>query len=478
MIVRINCLCGALSPFIIGESFCRQSRSGFPAWRHGGVRLESLTYLLSGEIEGGKNVRTSLLLCVVSAFCGGMCPPLAAQPSTGKVEATGRADRRLASFDRLMTGFLREHELPGASLAVARYGRLVYARGYGYADEATKELVQPDALFRIASITKPLTAVAVLQLAERGKLKLDDSVFDVLQLQEPAKQDGAFDPRWEKVTILHLLQHRGGWDRGKSFDPMSRSSAIVEELHAPPPARPQDIIRYMLRRPLDFDPGAKYVYSNFGYCLLGRIIEKVSGQKYEEYVRKEVLAPLGIHRMRLGATLLEKRARGEVKYHVPKDAMGRAVMGPHRGELVPWPYGGFCLESMDSHGGWLASATDLVRFATAFDDPRRCKILQAQSINVLFARPPGAAGMEANGKPRDAYYACGWMVRPIGNTGRANFWHSGSLDGTSTLLVRRHDGLAWAVLFNSRHSAKKKEPADAIDSLLHEAADAVTNWPR
>jgi hypothetical protein len=153
-------------------------------------------------------------------------------------------------------------------------------------------------------------------------------------------------------------------------------------------------------------------------------------------------------------------------------------MGPHLGEPVPLPYGAWCLESMDAHGGWLASAPDLVRFAAAFDDPRHCKILKSKSIEILFARPPGAAGYQRNGKPRDAYYACGWMVRPVGDKGKANTWHSGSLPGTSTLLVRRHDGLTWAVLFNARNSAKKVEPASAIDPLLHEAADAVKNWPR
>jgi N-acyl-D-amino-acid deacylase len=428
------------------------------------------------DAVGGESLRAIILLGVLWASCLSWCASTLAYPLAAETEATGRADPRLASFDRLMTTFLREHKLPGAALAVARNGRLVYARGFGHADRAAEEPVRPEVLFRIASISKPLTAVAVLQLVERKRLKLDDRVFEVLQLQQPKESE--FDPRWKKVTILHLLQHRGGWDRDKSFDPMFRSRAIVKELEVRPPARPRDIIRYMLRQPLDFDPGAKYAYSNFGYCLLGRVIEKVSGQSYEEHVRKNVLAPLGIRNMRLGETLLENRVRGEVEYHVPKGAVGPAVMGPQLGEPVSWPYGAWCLESMDAHGGWLASAPDLVRFAAAFNDPRRCKILKPKSIEILFARPPGAAGHKRNGKPRDAYYACGWMVRPIGDGGAANTWHAGSLDGTSTLLVRRHDGLTWAVLFNSRDSANKVEPAAAIGPLLHEAADAVKNWPR
>lgn len=418
-----------------------------------------------------------ILVCGAALLCGMAYAVAAAQTPADKVQATGQADPRLTPFDQLMKQFLCEHELPGAALAVARRGQLVYARGFGFADRATKEPVRPHALFRIASISKPLTAVAVLQLVERGQVQLDDSVFAVLRLRKSAKGEGQLDPRWKEVTIRHLLQHRGGWDRAKSFDPMFRSPAIVEELHVKAPARPEDIIRYMLRRPLDFDPGSREAYSNFGYCLLGRVIEKISGQSYENYVRKEVLAPLDIRGMRLGATLLEKRAHGEVKYHVPAKATARAVMGPRLGKPVPLPYGAWCLESMDSHGGWLASAPDLVRFISAFDDPHRCKILKAHSIDILFARPPGAAGKNADGKLRAAYYACGFMVRPIGKTGQANIWHGGSLDGTSTLLVRRHDGLAWAVLFNSRVSAKKTEPAAAIDPLLHQAADAVKNWP-
>jgi N-acyl-D-amino-acid deacylase len=170
-------------------------------------------------------LRMRMVLVLCAALASGACLNSAvfAQPSTAKVPTTGRASPYLASFDRLLVGFLHERELPGAALAVARYGRLVYARGYGYADQETKEPVLPNSLFRIASVSKPLTAVAVLQLVERGRLRPDDSVFDVLQLEEPAENGVSFDECWRRVTILHLLQHRGGWDRDKSFDPMLRT---------------------------------------------------------------------------------------------------------------------------------------------------------------------------------------------------------------------------------------------------------------
>lgn len=94
----------------------------------------------------------------------------------------------------------------------------------------------------------------------------------------------------------------------------------------------------------------------------------------------------------------------------------------------------------------------------------------------MFARPAGAAGHDADGQPLAACYGCGWSVRPTGD-GRANHWHTGSLDGTSTLLVRRSDGFVWAVLFNSRSGKDGADPAGTIDPLVHRAVDRVKEWP-
>jgi N-acyl-D-amino-acid deacylase len=421
------------------------------------------------------------LISAAAALAGGaLLLILAAQAEPPKVKldgdlpVSGTANPNLASFDRVMEKVVREHHVPGAALAVARNGRIVYARGYGYADLDKKEPVEPNAMFRIASVSKPFTAVAVLQLVEHGKLRLNDKVFHVLQLKAPDDPKVKFDERWKNVTILDLLQHRGGWDPEKSFDPMFRSPAICKEMKVAPPADQEAIIHYMLRRPLDFDLGERYAYSNFGYCLLGRVIEKVSGKRYEEYVKEKVLAPLGIERMRQGRTLPDGRARGEVQYYAAGE--GTAIMGPNIGKKELWPYGCWCIESMDSHGGWIASAEALVRFGAALNRPKQCKILDAKSIQIMFARPPGAAGENKNGKPADSWYGCGWSVRPAGD-GKENTWHNGSLDGTSTLLVRRSDGLTWAALFNSREAVKGQEPAGEIDGLLHEAADAVKHWP-
>jgi hypothetical protein len=97
-------------------------------------------------------------------------------------------------------------------------------------------------------------------------------------------------------------------------------------------------------------------------------------------------------------------------------------------------------------------------------------------IQAMFARPPGPAGVKTKGQPRDVWYACGWYVREAGPTG-INTWHGGLLDGTSSILVRRFDGLSWAVLFNTNADPKGEALAGLIDGLVHEAADAVQQWP-
>jgi N-acyl-D-amino-acid deacylase len=405
-----------------------------------------------------------------------LVPSPAQQPKKSKpIPITGPANPDLASFDDMMLSFMAKNQVPGGALAVTKDGILVYARGFGKADQVGP--VQPRALFRIASISKPITAAAILKLIEEGKLKLDDRAFAILPLRPFLPKGRKRDPRLKNITIRQLLHHTGGWDRDKSFDPMFRSVVIAEALKAPPPAHPDQIIRYMLAQKLDFNPGQRYAYSNFGYCVLGRVIEKVSGQSYENYVKNHIVAPLGIHDMRLGKTLPKGRARGEVTYHDPKNPTVPSVFSANLGKKVPLPYGAWCLEAMDAHGGWLSSAVDLVRFAAAFDKPEQCKILKKKSIETMFARPEGTAGYGPKGKPRAVYYACGWDVRVVGK-GKANQWHTGALDGTATLLVRRNDGLCWAVLFNSHFNAKGQDLAGLIDGQVHVAAELVQRWPK
>ncbi|MCW3094427.1 MAG: penicillin-binding protein beta-lactamase class [Chthonomonadaceae bacterium] len=388
------------------------------------------------------------------------------------IPITGKAVPSLSGFDDLLQTLLREHKIPGASLAIARHGRLIYARGFGYADREAREPVQPDSLFRIASISKSFTSAAIMQLVERNKLKLSDHPFALLDIQPFLEGNATVDPRLRQITIHQLLCHTGGFEREKGFDPMFQPEVIAKALNVKSPPGPKEIIRYMMGRQLDFDPGSKESYSNFGYCVLGRVIEKITGDSYIKYVQRELLLPLGISRMQLGRSLQTLKAPGEVRYYPPYDGLSPNLFG---GPDTLWCYGGFHLEAMDSHGGWIASAPDLVRFASSLDNPKHCPILRPGSIKELFARPR-ETGYTADGAPKPSYYAAGWHVHPM-EQHNMDTWHDGLFDGTSALLLRRHDGLTWAVLFNTDHDENKQVPADLVGLSLHTVADAVKEWP-
>lgn len=315
---------------------------------------------------------------------------------------------------------MRARGVPGGALAVVKDRRLVYAKGYGWADRDAMAPVRPDSLFRVASISKPITGVAVMKLVEDGKLSLDHRAFDLVKTEAILEPGKSPDARLAAITIRQLLQHTGGWDRSKSGDPMFRSVRIAEAAGVPPPAGPEEVIRYMLGQPLDFDPGTKHAYSNFGYCVLGRIIEKVTGKPYEEYVRKAILAPAGVRRMPIGRSLEKRRAKQEVRYYTADDRKGKCVFPEPEGD-VSAPYGTFNLEAMDAHGGWLASAVDLARFAAALEDPDRCPLRRPATLREMYAPPPPPVARREDGKPAATHYACGWNVRPIGDAGKANY---------------------------------------------------------
>ncbi len=373
------------------------------------------------------------------------------------------------SFQRVVPALLSKWDIPGGAVALARDGAVVLSKGYGLADKTGSVPVTAASLFRVASLSKPVTAAAVLKLRESGLLDLEARVFDILSDVEPPP-GASVDPRLADVTVLDLLRHSGGWDRNASFDPMFRSREIAEVLGVPPPADAAAVIRFMKGQPLDLDPGAKYAYSNFGYCLLGRIIEKITGQSYEAYVREAILIPAGAAGLRLGRSLAADRAEGEVAYYDHAGAALAASVFAAGPAFVPWPYGGFALEPMDAHGGWLASAADLLDFLLAVDGRASPPdVLQEATIDLMIARPPLA---EYQGSA--VFYALGWQIRPTG--GDANWWHTGSLPGTSAIMVRTAGRTAWVALFNSR-PANADAFFNELDSELWRAVNGVTEWP-
>ncbi|MEV4582885.1 serine hydrolase domain-containing protein [Nonomuraea jabiensis] len=161
----------------------------------------------------------------------------------------------------------------------------------------------------------------------------------------------------------------GRLDRDVSGDYLYMDHTIARSLGVSLPISRDDIIQYAGGRRLDFAPGSRYAYSNYGYLLLGLIVEKASGTSYEAYVKQKILAPVGITRLRLGRTRKEQAASGEVVYESQQTAK---TVTDASGTVVPAPYGGFSMENRGPGGGWLASAVDLAR-------PRLLRVVHRRS---------------------------------------------------------------------------------------------------
>ncbi len=385
----------------------------------------------------------------------------------GDVPVTGQAVRGFEPVDQMMRELLFEQKISGATIAIGYKGKLLYSRGFGYGEVENQVAMQPNALMRIASISKPVTGVAIMRLVQQKKLGLDDPVLNYVSHDQANIK--TFDKRWEKITIRHLLNHSAGFDRGKSGDPMFMHLQVASFLKKKLPVGTRDIIDFMLSRKLDFDPGTKYAYSNFGYCLLGRVIEKVTGKSYESFVREEILKPADVKRMQVGAALLKQRVKSEPIYYSRKPARGMGSVGDQVGKRVAVQYGAYSVVNMDSHGGWIASSEDLVRFSFLADSASKAKILNPDSIRQMFSMPEFKKEEQKNRKVK-RYYGFGWSIVEFGNR-QKNTFHSGSLPGTNSILVRRSDGYCWAVIFNCRNTVGGKSAANTVDARVHRAVN-------
>ncbi len=379
---------------------------------------------------------------------------------------TGTPIPELAPVEAVIQSILQRFPVPGAALAVTREGRLVFARGYGWADRDLKIPVQPDSLFRIGSISKPITSMAILQLVQEGKLQLDAPIVPLLG-RATLPPELIADSRWNQITVRHLLWHAGGWDRNVPFDPMSEAPALDAlglSLPLREPVEFDRLVRYMATQPLQFTPGSKEEYSNFGYGLLGRILERVTGESYEAYVHRKLMVPQGIQRARLGRSVRSLRSFGEVEYYPPPGEPDGFPVFPGLGDAVPAPDGGFYFEFFQAAGGWTASAIDLVRLATLLDV--RTSRLSYFLRNEMAARPPYA--------PQNSYYGLGWQFETTPD-GVVQL-HDGLVSGSYGLLIRMENlNVNVAVVFNSF-----EERADffaAVQLELIAAVRQVRQWP-
>ena len=329
---------------------------------------------------------------------------------------------------RLAGEFRKKYRVPASSIAITRNGEFVYDQAAGMADREKLQPVQQNSLFRIASVTKPITAVTIFTLLEQGKLKLSDKVFGPSGIMGDKYGKPPYKQYVTDVTVDNLLTHTsGGWPNDNT-DPMFRFNSWDHT----------KLITWTLANlPLTYPPGEHWAYSNFGYCVLGRVIEQVTGQPYDSYVQANILAPCGITDMKIAENKMKQRAPNEVVYY---------------GQYNEDPYK-FNVTRMDSHGGWIASAQDLAIFLDHVAGAGKIPAMLKPETIKLMTTPSPAYPAGSGGK-----YARGWMVR---DNGKGNWWHSGSLPGTTSVMVRTSTGMCWAGLTNTR-----SEPHDEMDAAL------------
>lgn len=378
------------------------------------------------------------------------------QPGEINYPVSGKMGPGLEPLEKAVINIMHRHGIPGAALAVAREGKLLMMRGYGWSNLATDEKVRPDTLFGLASLSKSITAVAIFKLIEQGKLQLDDRAFEILDhLKLPPNQ--LPDPRLKTITIRQLLNHSAGWDAAKSGDPVSWSTRINGK-RGPNLITAQEMIRYVMTLRLDFDPGTEMHYSNFGFVVLGEVIARQSGQTYQDYVLKNVLIPAGVRRASLhplGGLYFENESR---RYLAGMDT-----------ELPAWQQ-----KQADACGGWVASAQDLIHFLTALDGSRGKPLLQPKTFAMMLEPPLPPLKPRENG----SYMGLGWDT--VAKKDRMfGYFKDGLWYGMRTYMKRSPLGINWVLLFNA---SVQNDPTDQqllVDAIkdIREQFDRQEKYP-
>ena len=334
------------------------------------------------------------------------------------------AQNKAAKIDALVGQYVANRQFNGTVL-VAEKGQVIFKKGYGMANMEWDIANAPDTKFRLGSITKQFTAMLIMQLVEKGKLTLTGKITDYLPDYPKATGD--------KITIHHLLTHTSGIPNytgfPKFFETQSRD-----------PYTPETFTKEFADRPLDFEPGSKFSYSNSGYFLLGVIIEKVTSKSYADVLKENILAPLKLTDTGydLFSPILPKRATG-----YEKKSTGYAN-APYLDMSIPY-----------AAGSLYSTVEDLYRWDQALYTD---KLLSATGKTTMYT--PYLDG-----------YAYGWGVSNV-KVGQLNdsllvIGHGGGINGFNTLISRLPKDRQLVVLLNNTGGAPLNDIQRNILRILY-----------
>ncbi len=362
--------------------------------------------------------------------------------------------------DLLFAQVLRRWNFPGVSVAASKNGRLVLARGFGFADSAANEFAHPDHLWRVASVSKPITSVGVMKAIEDGLVTPEDLVFvDHLGALLPA--GGPADSRVLDITVNDLLQHTAGWDRSVVADPTHQLRTVASDMNVSSPPDRSTFISWLVQQPLQFAPGDRFAYHNVTYMTLAQLLATASGMSYQEYFQSQVFGPLGITRATVGSSRQSDRADGEVVYYESVTGPSVYDSGP---SIVPSPYGGDggARETSDGSGGWVISMPDLVRLGVAVDGDASAPDLISATTQSFMWTDPGNDG-----------YSAGFFF----SASPFAWFHSGGFRGTSSFFaIYPDDGVIIAWSFNT--TPPPPNVGFGVDfSAMARVIREVSDWP-
>jgi D-alanyl-D-alanine carboxypeptidase len=342
----------------------------------------------------------------------------------------------IGAIDQGIAAFMSQYSIPGMSIAITLDDKLVYVNSYGMASTENNQPVTNNSLFRISSLSKQITSATIMRLLDQNKLSLNSPVFGPGSILGNTYGNQPFGPGVTNITVGELLHHtQGGWP-DNSTDPFgSNFSYTIPQL-----------MNWGLNNVplLDTVPGRSYYYSHFGYTVLGRVIEKVTGLSYSAAVQSLVLQPSGITDMQICGNTLADRAPNEVEYY-----------GLGNGDPYYIP-----LSRMDAANGWIASTTDLARFLVHFDGQSNLTLISPNAFNAMVT------GSYANPN-----YGCGWEMNQY------NIFHHGNWPGTgATQAITTQSGnFNYVILANAGNSDPNFSAN--MDNIFWNAVGNIQTWP-
>lgn len=364
----------------------------------------------------------------------------------------------MKSMEKYIQRWMNRNNIRGASLAIMQNEQLIYCKGFGWADKELERTAEVGDIYRIASASKLVTAIGIMKLCDDGLLSLDSKVFGetgILNYFTEFK-----DKRAKNITVRQLLNHTSGFSRSMG-DLMFRIADVMEwrGINTTPTA--DEIIDFQLGLRLRCAPGGSAQYSNVGYLVLSRVIEKASGMSYEEYLQQNVLWPAGCYDMHIAQNYYEERYPREVKYygHAPEDLIesydGSGVMRLRE-------YGGHNIRGLQGAGAWVASSVELMRLVASVDGkPGVPDVISKQSVD------------EMRRIARKGDYPLGWArYTPANNS----LIRTGSMSGTCAYIDYREKGLSFVFITNTS-SYKGASFTNSIGRMVRDAMTRVKEWP-